>query len=204
MRIEWDLKDFKLTHSKTLRKFQKIAQKFQMEWKIIFNNSKTNVAIFVSKQDHCLFDLLYRYKSGELNCNIKLIISNHKDCQKLAQEFNVPFYFINSKSKEVLEKETLLLLRKNKINLIILARFMQILSKDFVKVFPNRILNIHHSFLPAFIGAKPYHQALYTTNTRQTKIDLKKSINEDAFILQTIGSIGELDRSINLLAKHLL
>lgn len=159
MRVEWNLKNFKLSRLKTQKKFSKIVQKFQMEWKIIFNGSKPNVAIFVSKQDHCLFDLLYRYKSGELNCNIKLIISNHKDCNKLAKDFKIPFYFINPKSKVVLENESLKLLKKNKINLVILARYMQILSTDFIKEFPNKIINIHHSFLPAFIGAKPYHQA---------------------------------------------
>ena len=159
MRIEWNLDKFLLTRPEFEKKFSKIAVKFKMDWKVEYAESLQKAAVFVSSQTHCLSDLLYRYKSLELNCEIGLIISNHEEAKPLADFYGIPFYYIPSVDKVKAESEALKLLKKNNTQLIILARFMQILSPGFVKKYKNKIINIHHSFLPAFIGAKPYHQA---------------------------------------------
>lgn len=159
MRVEWNLDRFLLTRTEFERKFSKIAAKFKMNWRVEYAEKLPKAAIFVSVQTHCLSDLLYRYNSSELNCEINLIISNHKEAESLAGFYNIPFYHISSNDKAKAESEALKVLKKNNTDLIVLARFMQILSPGFVKKYPNKIINIHHSFLPAFIGAKPYHQA---------------------------------------------
>lgn len=153
MRIEWDLKDFKLSKFQTQKIFSKIGQQFQMDWRIIFNDSKPKVAIFVSKETHCLIDLLGRYQNNELNCEISIIISNHNDAKEISKFYKIPFIKIAT------ERKALKTLGRYNVDLIVLARYMQILSPNFVSKFPSKIINIHHSFLPAFIGTKPYHQA---------------------------------------------
>lgn len=160
-RVEWDLADFDMTEGQFRNKFIPIANDFRMKWYIAYSKDRPKAAIFVSKEDHCLADLLYRHQSGELNCDIPIIISNHQTAKKITKYYKIPFYEISSNkdNKKESEKLVLALLKKNKIDLVILARYMQILSEDFVKHYPNKIINIHHSFLPAFIGAKPYHQA---------------------------------------------
>jgi len=161
MRIEWDLNKFQIKKEKIKEAFSSIANKFQMNFSLHFSSEVQNVAIFVSKYDHCLYELLYRFKAGELNGNLKLVISNHKDLKPIAEMFGVPFFCFpkNKNNKLEVEKEELKLLKENNIDLIILARYMQILSNEFVKNYQNKIINIHHSFLPAFVGAKPYHRA---------------------------------------------
>ena len=161
MRIEWDLKDFSIKKDKIAQAFEPIAEKFEMKWSVNFSSKKKNVALFVSQYDHCLNDLLFRHHSGELDCNISLIISNHEKCRPIAEYFSIPFhaYKIDKENKAEVEKEQIALLKKQKTDLIILARYMQILTADFVNNFSEKIINIHHSFLPAFIGARPYHQA---------------------------------------------
>ena len=161
MRIEWDLTSFKIPKEKIAQEFEPIAKEFAMNYQLHFSSTVQNVAIFVSKYDHCLHDLLYRFKAGELKGNLKLVISNHPDLRELVEAYGVPFYHF-PKTKETkleVEKEEIALLKKEKVDLIILARYMQILSDNFVNQFRNRIINIHHSFLPAFVGAKPYHRA---------------------------------------------
>ncbi len=161
LRTEWDLTDFALNKEGFEKQFFPIALKFQMDWKVIYSVDKPKIALFVSQEEHCLADLLFRYKSKELNCEIKLIVSNHPSTKPLASFYGIPFYEIevNKKNKLDSEKQLLVHLKKNKVDLIVLARYMQILSERFIKEFGNPIINIHHSFLPAFIGAKPYHQA---------------------------------------------
>ncbi len=161
MRIEWTLNGFQIEKEKIEEAFKPIANKFQMNFSLHFSSEVKNVAIFVSKYDHCLYDLLYRFKAGELKGNLKLVISNHKDLKPIAEMFGVPFFHFpkNKNNKSEVEKEELKLLKENNIDLIILARYMQILSDNFVKQYRNKIINIHHSFLPAFVGAKPYHRA---------------------------------------------
>lgn len=161
MRIEWDIAGFTIKKNKIQQAFEPIAEKFKMKWSINFSGTRRKVAIFVSKYEHCVNDLLFRYHSGELNCEISMIISNHEKAKAIADYFKVPFhsFSMNKENKKQVEEEQIKLLKDNKIDLIILARYMQILSDAFVRNFPECIINIHHSFLPAFVGAKPYHQA---------------------------------------------
>ncbi|WP_111308253.1 formyltetrahydrofolate deformylase [Confluentibacter sediminis] len=138
-----------------------LATKFEMKWRIYSTAIKPKMALFVSKYDHCLYDLLGRYNSGELNLEIPFIISNHNDLKPIADSFNIPFYHIpvTKDTKVEAENKQLELLEKHQINFIVLARYMQIISEKLIKKYPNKIINIHHSFLPAFVGAKPYHSA---------------------------------------------
>ncbi len=161
MRVEWDLNGFGLTPETFEQAFAPIAERFQMEWKLKLSQQRPRIAIMVSHYDHCLVDLLYRHQSGELACDIPLIISNHKDTQRLADFYGIPFHHIEvtKDNKAEAEARQFSLFDEHKIDLIVLARYMQILSPDFVKRYPQRIINIHHSFLPAFIGARPYHRA---------------------------------------------
>jgi len=137
------------------------VKEFQMDYKIFSAAQKPVMALMVSKYDHCLYDLLGRYKSGEMHVEIPLIISNHKDLEPIAIAFGIPFHHVpvNSGNKTAAEQEQLNLLQAHSVDFIVLARYMQILSKDFLAHFKNAVINIHHSFLPAFPGAKPYHSA---------------------------------------------
>ncbi len=161
MRIEWDLEGFSLPVSEFARHFEPIARKFGMQWRISDSDSKKRMAIFVSRYDHCLVDLLYRHKSGELDCEIPLIIGNHPDTESIASFYGIPFHFVavSPENKQEAESRQQDLLKRNGIDFVVLARYMQVLSADFVSKYKDRIINIHHSFLPAFHGAKPYHRA---------------------------------------------
>lgn len=162
MRIEWELKDFLVPQEKIEDYFATLyAQKYEMNFRLYFSDTKPRMAIFVSKMSHCLFDLLARYTAGEWNVEIPLIISNHPDLQHVAERFGIPFHLfpITKETKEEQEKKEMELLAKHKITFIVLARYMQVVSEQMINVYPNRIINIHHSFLPAFVGAKPYHAA---------------------------------------------
>ncbi|MDT0678140.1 formyltetrahydrofolate deformylase [Autumnicola musiva] len=140
---------------------EKVGTPYQMSWQIYTAGKPLKMAVFVSKYDHCLYDILGRYKSGELPVEIPMIISNHPDLKSVADNFEIPFYHIpvTSDNKKDAEKAQLELLEKEGIDLVILARYMQIIPEKFILNYPNRIINIHHSFLPAFAGAKPYHSA---------------------------------------------
>ncbi len=161
MRVEWDLESFSISMDDFKEAFAVIAGRYQMRWRLERSAKKTNTAIFVSKQDHCLADLLYRNRAGELACDLKLIISNHEETKSLANFYSIPFHYIpvGRESKEEAEKQQNRLLEQHEIDLVVLARYMQILSPEFIKNYPDKIINIHHSFLPAFLGAKPYHRA---------------------------------------------
>ena len=161
MRMEWDLDDFDLDPADFKLHFDPIAQQFEMQWHLALSSYRPRVAIFVSRYDHCLADLLYRHQAGELHCDIPLIIGNHADTKWLAETYRIPFQHIEvlKDAKAEAEKDQLALLRHHHIDLIVLARYMQVLSPEFIRHYPNRIINIHHSFLPAFHGAKPYHRA---------------------------------------------
>ncbi len=138
-----------------------VAQQFAMHWSLHPSEVKPKMALFVSKYDHCLYDILGRYNSGELAVEIPFIISNHADLQPIADSFQIPFYHVpvTKETKAEAENQQLKLLKEFKIDFIVLARYMQIVSGKLIDEFPNRIINIHHSFLPAFPGAKPYHSA---------------------------------------------
>ncbi len=161
MRIEWELEGFSLKKSEIEKAFKPIAEKFHINYQLHFSDEVQNVAVFVSKYDHCLYELLYRFKVGDLKGNLKLVISNHEDLRETVETFGIPFYYfpVSKENKREVEGEEIELLKRENINLVVLARYMQILSGRFVNTFRNRIINIHHSFLPAFVGAKPYHRA---------------------------------------------
>ena len=162
MRISWDLDGFLIPKEKIEDYFNTLyAQKYQMTFRLYFSGTKPKMAIFVSKMSHCLYDMLARYTAGEWNVEIPLIISNHPELEHIGRRFEIPFYVfpINKENKEEQERAEMELLAKHQVNFIVLARYMQIISERMIEAFPNRIINIHHSFLPAFIGAKPYHAA---------------------------------------------
>ncbi len=161
MRIEWDLDGFALPMSEFRHRFGPLAHKFDMQWRIADSDSRRRMAIFVSRYDHCLADLLYRHRSGELDCDIPLIIGNHPETESIAGFYGIPFHFVavSPESKLDAEAKQIELLQKHGVDFIVLARYMQVLSGGFVSRYSDRIINIHHSFLPAFHGAKPYHRA---------------------------------------------
>lgn len=162
MRAAWELDSFSLKKEEISSRFEaEVGQRFRMEYKLHFNFPKPRMAIFVSKLSHCLFDILGRHHAGQLEVDIPMVISNHSDLQSIVEAFGIPFFHIQitSANKEAAEREQLRLLNEQKVDFIVLARYMQILSGDFIRSFPNRIINIHHSFLPAFVGARPYHAA---------------------------------------------
>jgi formyltetrahydrofolate deformylase len=160
-RMEWDLDEFKIPRHEIAKQFQPLAETHQMHFQLFFSDDMPKVAIFVSRMVHCLWDLLLRHQAGEFQAKIALIISNHTNAETIAHQFEIPFlhFPVNQENKRVQEEAEIFTLRERDIDLIILARYMQILSPAFIENFPNRIINIHHSFLPAFIGAQPYHQA---------------------------------------------
>ena len=160
-RVEWDLADFQVPLSDFGAKFATIANKFGMSWRVAEASYRPRVAIFVSRFDHCLADILYRQRNGELKCEIPLIISNHPDAQRHADFHAIPYHVIpvTKENKPEAEERQRELIEHHKIDLIVLARYMQILSSGFIAHYPQQIINIHHSFLPAFLGAKPHLQA---------------------------------------------
>lgn len=141
--------------------FGPLAEEFRMNWRVEFTDASRNVAIFVSQYLHCLSDLLHRHQAGEFHCNVAFIASNHENARPLAEFYNIPFHYlpVTSENKSQVEAQQLNLLREHDVDLIVLARYMQILSPSFVDAYPRRIINVHHSFLPAFSGARPYHAA---------------------------------------------
>jgi formyltetrahydrofolate deformylase len=166
MRVEFDPKDFDIDLSQDDladfgKHFSPVAEHFHMTWRLAQSTHRPRMIIFVSKFGHCLVDLLYRHESGELACEIPLIISNHPDLQPVADFYKIPYAVVpvTKENKTQAEARIQALIDQHQPDFMVLARYMQILSNDFVKRYPNRIINIHHSFLPAFVGASPYHQA---------------------------------------------
>jgi len=162
MRVEWELDNFAIPTDKIGEYFDTlIARSLQMNWRIYFTDDIPRMALFVSKMPHCLFDILARYTAGEWDVELPLIISNHETLRPVAERFGVDFHYfpIDSSNKAEQEKLEIDLLKKHNIDFLVLARYMQILSPEIINQFPNKIINIHHSFLPAFAGAKPYHAA---------------------------------------------
>ena len=164
MRLEWELEDFIIPRDKIREYIDTLySQRYSMTFNLYFNDERPRMAIFVSKMSHCLYDLLARYKAGEWNVDIPCIVSNHEDLRYVAEQFGIPYYVwsINKdhSNKDEVEKAEMELLQKEKVTFIVLARYMQIITDNMINAYPHHIINIHHSFLPAFIGAKPYHQA---------------------------------------------
>lgn len=203
MRIEWELKDFLVPQEKIEDYFATLyAQKYEMNFRLYFSDTKPRMAIFVSKMSHCLFDLLARYTAGEWNVEIPLIISNHTDLQHVAERFGIPFHLfpITKETKEEQEKKEMELLAKHKITFIVLARYMQVISEQMINAYPNRIINIHHSFLPAFVGAKPYHAAFErgvkiigaTSHYVTTELDAGPIIEQDVVRITHKDTVQDL------------
>lgn len=162
MRVEWELDDFAIPHDKIGEYFETlIANPLQMNWRLYFTDDIPRMALFVSKMPHCLFDILGRYTAGEWDVEIPLIISNHDTLKPVAERFGIDFHHfpVTNENKAEFEEKEIELLKEKNIDFVVLARYMQVLSHSFVNHFPNKIINIHHSFLPAFAGAKPYHAA---------------------------------------------
>jgi formyltetrahydrofolate deformylase len=162
LRVEFDPADFAFDLTQFAERFAPIARDFQMDWRLAHSADRPRIAIFVSKQDHCLQDLLYRHQSGELSCEIPLIVSNHPDSQRIADFHRVPYFVVpvTKENKREAEQKQIALVREHKCSLVVLARYMQVLSKEFIaSLGSEHLINIHHSFLPAFVGAKPYRQA---------------------------------------------
>lgn len=205
MRVEWSLAGFDIPLADFAQHFNPIAERFQMDWRIASTEQRPRMAIMVSKYDHCLVDLLYRHQSGELQCDIPLIIANHPDTQRLAEFYGIPFYCVpvGRDNKVEAEAEQMRLLDEYKIDLVVLARYMQVLSGHFVSRYPRRIINIHHSFLPAFDGAKPYHRA-YAKGVKligATSHYVTEILDDGPIIEQDVARISHRDALDDLIQK---
>ena len=162
MRVEWEIESFLIPQEKISEYFYTLlGKKYGMNFRLYFNANKPRMAIFVSKMSHCLFDLLSRYAANDWDVDIPFIISNHPDMEHVASKFDIPYYYfpITKETKQEQEAAEIALLKEHKIEFVVLARYMQVLTAEFIAQYPQNIINIHHSFLPAFVGAKPYHAA---------------------------------------------
>ncbi|MHA7964545.1 formyltetrahydrofolate deformylase [Paenibacillus sp. CAU 1782] len=166
IRFEFDLNDVETELPILVEDFTRVADRFQMKWHIFRESRKKRLAIFVSKEDHCLLELLWQWRAGDLDADIAMVVSNHPDMRSLVEPFGIPFHHIpvTPSTKQEAERKQMEVVA-GKADLIVLARYMQIISPKFIEQFPNRIINIHHSFLPAFVGGKPYAQA-YTRGVK--------------------------------------
>lgn len=204
-RIEFDPHDFNIDLADFPKHFAPIAEKFEMAWRLEQSSYRMKMVILVSNHDHCLVDLLYRHHSGELDVEIPLIISNHPDSQPIAEFYRIPYATIHvtKDKKQEAEAKILELLRRSSTDFVVLARYMQILSHEFVNQYPNRIINIHHSFLPAFVGSKPYHQA-YLRGVKligATSHYVTEVLDDGPIIEQGVVRISHRDSLDDLLQK---
>ena len=204
-RIAWDMKNFSIPESEVNDAFAPLGKEFRATWQIKFTGKYLRTAIFVSKYDHCLQEILWRQTLGEFNIEIPLIISNHPDLEPLAQQYQIPYYVfpIDKENKPEQEKKELELLQKYDIDTIVLARYMQILTPQFVEQYPNQIINIHHSFLPAFTGSNPYKQA-YNRGVKiigATSHYVTRELDEGPIIEQDIIRISHRDTVSDLIRK---
>jgi len=204
-RIEWELNGFGLSAEEVETAFGRIAERFRMSWRLSYSEKKYRVAIFVSKYDHCLVDLLYRHKIGELPLHLVAVLSNHPDLEPLVRGHGVPFFVfpITPLTKENQEARELDLLCELNTEVLVLARYMQVLTSRFVQVYPNRIINIHHSFLPAFIGKQPYNQA-YDRGVKligATSHYVTEELDQGPIIEQDVCRVTHRDSVEDMVAK---
>ena len=202
MRVEWDLEGFSMDLEEFPRRFAPVADRFSMRWRLERSDRPLRVALFVSQHLHCLVDLLYRHQSGELACEIPLVIGNHELGRRWTDFYGIPFHMVKVEQggKPAAERRQMALLEEHKIDLVVLARYMQVLSPDFVARYPRRIINVHHSFLPAFIGAKPYHRAFErgvkligaTSHYVTDDLDEGPIIDQDVVRISHRDAIGDL------------
>jgi len=204
IRLAWDMTNFSIPAAKVKEAFAPLASEFDASWRIQFSDSKHRIAIFVSMYDHCLQEILWRKSLGDFSFDIPLIISNHPDLEPLARHYGIAFHIFPTKqeNRRKQEQEEILLLQQHDIDTIILARYMQILSPEFVRQYSHRIINIHHSFLPAFIGGNPYKQAYErgvkiigaTSHYVTAEIDEGPIIEQDIIRISHKDSIKDLTR----------
>ncbi len=205
VRIAWDMKNFSIPATEVVEAFTPLAKEFNATWRINFTGKNLRVGIFVSKFDHCLREILWRQRLGEFNIDIPLIISNHEDLKPLAEQYGIPYFVfpVTEENKHEQEKNELALLKENKIDTIILARYMQILTTQIVDKYKNQVINIHHSFLPAFIGSNPYKQA-YERGVKiigATSHYVTKELDDGPIIEQDIIRISHKDTVKDLIRK---
>ncbi len=205
LRIAWEMKNFSVPEKDVREAFTPLAKEFNATWQISFTARKQRVAIFVSRLDHCLQEILWRQRLGEFDVEIGLVISNHDDLRPLAGQYGIPYavFPITNENRASQEKKELLLLKEHGIDTIVLARYMQVLSPEFVDQYPNQIINIHHSFLPAFAGRDPYRQA-YERGVKiigATSHYVTKDLDEGPIIEQDIIRISHKDGVSDLIRK---
>jgi formyltetrahydrofolate deformylase len=213
-RVEWDLTGFRIPRAELADTFRPIAEKFGMQWELHFSDYVPRMAIFVSKLEHCLSDLLLRQRMGEFAAEIRLVVSNHPDLQQLVEAFGPQYHFypITKETKAAQEKKEIELLEEQRIDLVVLARYMQIVSGEFVSRFRNRVINIHHSFLPAFPGGRPYHQAYErgvkiigaTSHYATEELDQGPIIEQDVVRVSHRDSVADMMRKGKDLEKVVL
>jgi len=213
-RVEWELGGFALAQGEIGASFREIADRFQMRWQLRFSSERARMAVFVSKYDHCLLELLNRHRAGEISAEIAAVVSNHPDLEPLVAPFGIPFHVfpITPENKGAQEERELALLSALRVDLVILARYMQILTPLFVQRYPNRIINIHHSFLPAFVGKQPYHQAYErgvkligaTSHYVTEELDQGPIIEQDVCRVTHRDSLEELMRKGRELERQVL
>ena len=205
IRVEWKMDEVHYSYDELILKFRPLAEKINAKWRIELAEKKHKIAIFVSKYDHVLQEILWRHKLGEFNTEICSIISNHNDLEILAKNYNIPFqhFPINNQNKLEQEQNEIDLLKKLDVDIIVLARYMQILSTKFVSEFPNKIINIHHSFLPAFMGGNPYKQAFIrgVKMIGATSHFVTNDLDEGPIIAQDIIRISHKDSVKDLVRK---
>jgi formyltetrahydrofolate deformylase len=205
MRVEFDPKDFDIDLNDFGKHFSPVAETFAMQWRLAQSSRRQRAIIFVSKYDHCLVDLLYRHQSGELACDIPLIISNHPDNQPLADFYKIPYAVVpvSKDNKAQAESQIHALISEHRPDFMVLARYMQILSDEFVHRYPRQIINIHHSFLPAFIGARPYHQAFErgVKLIGATSHYVTKELDDGPIIEQDVVRVSHRDTVEDLIRK---
>ena len=205
MRVEFDPAQFDIDLADFAKHFSPIAEKFEMTWRLAQSNYRQKMVILVSKYDHCLVDLLYRHQSGELPCEIPVIISNHPDNRAVADFYRVPYVVVPvaKDNKREAESKILELIKQHSADFVVLARYMQVLSDEFVQQYPQRIINIHHSFLPAFVGSKPYQQA-FTRGVKligATSHYVTEVLDDGPIIEQDVVRISHRDSLDDLMQK---
>ena len=205
MRMEWDLQRFDIERDQTVAAFASLADTLQMEWQLYFSDTPQRIAILVSKYSHCLNDLLWRAAEGELRGEVAIVISNHPDLEPVVRRYNIPFHLfpVNKENKQEVERKELELLATNRIDLVVLARYMQILSPTIVDRYPQRIINIHHSFLPAFSGARAYQRA-HQRGVKligSTSLYVTTQLDEGPMIEQEVVRVSHRDTVEGLIRK---